>query len=88
MARLRLVFRWSALVTLLATLGWWTTAGAHRGWSMNRVPVTLTDEITGIAYVEYEDRFVPGIDVLIGGLGLTALAWVTSCFLRPKSKTN
>lgn len=31
---------------------------------MDRVPVEKTDDITGIAYVEYEERFVPGIEFL------------------------
>tara|TARA_R110002050_G_scaffold122120_1_gene240650 strand:+ start:529 stop:795 length:267 start_codon:yes stop_codon:yes gene_type:complete len=84
----RTIIRFSALILMVATLGWWMAAGAHRGWSMNRVPQTMTDEFTGLDYVEYQDRFVPGIDILGGGIALAALALTVSFFIRPKTKTN
>lgn len=61
----------SALL-LGAVITFWMLKGAHRGWNIDKAPVEKTDEITGIAYVEYEDRFVPGIEFL--GLGFAAAA--------------
>jgi len=61
-------------------VAFWVYKGAHRGWSQNRVPIRHIDEITGIEYQVYEERFVPGIEwlggaaVLAGGLfGLSFL---------------
>lgn len=78
----------SALLVLLGTGGWWFTQGAHRGWSQNRVPIVQTDEITGIVYTTYEDRFVPGLDVLgLGGLAAAAL-FAATFFIRSTQPTR
>ena len=67
----------SGLFVLAATAGYWAAKGAHTGWSQNRVPVSKTDEVTGIVFTTYADRFVPGIEVLgAGGLAAT-------CLMRP-----
>lgn len=57
----------------IATVVVWSTGGFHTGWTQTRIPVTGTDEITGITYTQYEDGFVPGLDVLGGGLIAAAL---------------
>jgi len=61
--------RIAALLVAVGVTVFWLSSGAHTGWSMNKVPVTLTDEITGIEYTEYEDRYVPGLEILIGAWG-------------------
>jgi len=45
---------------------------------MNKVPITQTDEITGLTYIEYEERYVPGLEVLIGALGGCAVLFGAS----------
>ncbi len=75
-----------ALCLFVATVGFWAAKGAHTGWSQNRVPMTKTDEITDIAYTVYEDRYVPGIDLLAGGVGLSGALFAISLFLRPRNK--
>lgn len=72
----------AALLVGLFTTGWWALLGAHRGWSQNRVPVSQTDEVTGIAYTTYEDRFVPGLEVLGGGLALAGTLLTVAFSLR------
>lgn len=84
---LPLLVRATAALLLAGVLIWWVVGGAHRGWSMNRVPINKTDEITGIAYVEYEDRYVPGIEVLGGGVGAAVLLFGLS-FLFRKPHSN
>lgn len=80
MSRLRLPLRVVGLVIALGTLVFWASSGAHRGWSKDRVAIEKTDEVTGLEYREFEERFVPGIDVLaIGlaaGLGLAAVSFL------------
>jgi hypothetical protein len=79
------VLRLVGVIVLLATLAFWATAGAHRGWTQNRVPVSKTDAVTGLTYVEYEDRFVPGVDVLAAGAGLGLVVALSSLFLRRRA---
>ncbi|MCB1106002.1 MAG: hypothetical protein H7A44_05785 [Opitutaceae bacterium] len=83
-SKARLVFRLLAAFCLLFSLVYWVNKGAHTGWNMDRVPIPQIDEITGIEYVTYEDRFVPGIEWLGGGIGLGVLLFVTSFFFRSK----
>ncbi len=78
--------RAAALLGVIASIGWWGGAGAHRGWSQHRVPVSQTDEITGIAYTTYADRFVPGLDVI--GLGLALGSLLFGITLLIKSQPN
>lgn len=77
-----------ALGLFVATIGFWAVKGAHTGWSQNRVPRSKTDEITGIVYTVYENRYVPGIDLLAGGVGLAGALLAVSFLLRPKNKTD
>jgi hypothetical protein len=79
---LRRFARLLGLVVLLGTGGFWAAKGAHTGWSQNRVPHRQVDEITGIEFVTYEDRFVPGVEVLAAGLGLAAGLFAVSFFFN------
>lgn len=79
---LRTSLRAAALVLLLSTLGFWVAKGAHRGWSQNRVPVSKTDEVTGIVFTAYEDRFVPGVEMLGAGVALSAALAAVAFFVR------
>jgi hypothetical protein len=83
----RLVLRLSAVVVLITTVGFWVVKGSHPGWSQNQVPIKQIDEITGIEFVTYEKRFVPGVDFLGGGTGLAAGLFVFSLFFK-RNSTN
>ncbi len=85
---LRRTLRWFAFVVLAVAVGFWVVRGAHRGWSQNRVPVQEVDEITGIDYVRYEDRFVPGVDFLGGGVAASLILFGLSFVFRPISSTR
>jgi hypothetical protein len=71
----RILVRLFGGIALLALYAFWAAAGSNLGWTKTQVPLPRTDEVTGISYVEYEKRFVPGVDVLaLGGLlGAAAL---------------
>lgn len=77
-----------ALVLALGTVSFWAAKGAHHGWSQDRVPVKQVDEITGLEHITYEDRYVPGVDFVGGGLGISALLLVVSFFVRQKSNST
>lgn len=82
---IRQVLRLAAVTLFLATVGFWAAKGAHTGWSQNKVPVKQTDEITGIEYVTYEDRFVPGVEILGAGTGLATGLFVVSLLFNSKT---
>jgi hypothetical protein len=50
--------------------------------------MSKTDEVTGIVYTVYENRYVPGVDLLAGGVGLAGALFAVSFLLRPKNKTD
>lgn len=74
--------------TAFGGVGFWLMKGAHGGWTLTSVKIEKLDEITGLTYPTYEDQFVPGIDFLVGCLGLASfLLAITLVFVKPaKSK--
>lgn len=81
--------RMLALVTALGCLTWWWAAGANRGWTKTSVPVQTVDAITGLESVTYEKRFLPGVELMGGGLlAAAALAGVSSLFRRAGNPQN
>lgn len=84
MKHLPLALRALSALVLGAVLTYWVLNGAHRGWNMDKVPVNKTDEITGIAYVDYEEGFVPGVEFLAAGLGVTVLLFGSSFLFRQR----
>lgn len=81
----RRALRWLALAVLAVSIGFWAAKGARLGWSQNQVPVQGVDEITGLDYVRYEQRFVPGIEWVGGAAGLAAALFALSFLFRSNS---
>jgi hypothetical protein len=76
-----------AVLVALGGLGFWLAAGANAGWTKNRVEKRTVDEVTGIEAVNFENRFVPGVDFL-GGIAVSAGALIgVSFFIRKKQKS-
>lgn len=65
---MKFTLRLLSLILLLTTVIWWVAAGKNTGWTKNQVAIQKIDEITEIAYTDYEKRFVPGIDFLAPGV--------------------
>ena len=72
----------------LGTVGTWLATGAHRGWTQNKIPVTVVDEITGIEATEYRDGFVAGVDVLALGLGAAAVLGAASLVTARRARRH
>jgi hypothetical protein len=64
----RVLLRAAGVLLALFTVCFWAAKGYHRGWTKNQVRMDQVDEVTGIVYPTYVDRFVPGIDYLGGGI--------------------
>jgi len=83
---IRLILRLVSAFCLVFGIVYWSGKGAHTGWSMDHVPTPQVDEITGIEFITYEERFVPGIEWLGGAVGLAILFFGLSLFFRTKEK--
>lgn len=84
---MRTNLRLLALLLALAAAGGWYFLGANRGWTKTSVAVERTDEVTGLTVKDWEKKFVPGIELLAAGLGLSA-ALAAGSFLIRQPKTN
>lgn len=75
---LRTSLRLIAAVCLVGVIAFWLALGADKGWTKTSVATQKTDEITGIEYPVFENRFVPGLDFLVAGcVGSILLAAVS-----------
>jgi hypothetical protein len=75
-----------ALALMVGAVAFWAASGANRGWTKTRVPKKIVDEVTGLEGVQWQDKFVPGVDFLGAALlGAGVLAGV-SLFVPAKSK--
>ncbi len=71
---------------VVGAIAFWAATGANRGWSDTRVPKKVVDEVTGLEGVQWQDKFVPGVDFLGAALlGAGILAGI-SIFVPAKSK--
>ena len=75
-----------ALALLLGGLGLWLASGANRGWTKTSVAVKTLDDVTGIEAIEYQRRFVPGLDFLGGAMLAAATLAGLSFFFRNQTK--
>ena len=75
---LRTLARLLALFILSTCLSWWWFSGADMGWTKTYVTIPATDDVTGIQYEVKEERFVPGVDFLALGTGLSFVIFATS----------
>jgi hypothetical protein len=75
-----------AVLLAVVTLALWFAKGANPGWTKNRVQVKTVDPITEIEQVTWEDRFIPGVEILGGGLFVAAVLFAGSLFIRKANK--
>ena len=80
----RLVFRILALVLILASTAFWVSTGSHIGFSKDRVEIPQVDPITQIEYIDYEERFVMGVEFLALAYGLGVTSFGISFAFRRK----
>lgn len=78
--------RWIALALASVALLWWLGAGANPGWTKTSVPRKTVDEVTGIEAIEYEQRFVPGLDFVGAALVVAAVLAGSTLLLTQKRK--
>jgi hypothetical protein len=74
------ILRIIAAVLIVGAIAFWAAAGANRGWTKTRVPKKVMDEVTGLEGIQWQDKFVPGVDFLGAALlGAGVLAAFPVC---------
>jgi len=75
-----------AAMLMAGAIVFWAVAGSNRGWTKTRIPIKTVDAVTGLEGIQWQDKFVPGVDFLGAALlGAGVLAGI-SLFVAPKSK--
>ena len=73
-------------VLIVGSIAFWAATGANRGWTKTHVPKKTVDEATGLEGIQWQKKFVPGVDflgaALLGAAVLTGLSFLS----RAKSK--
>ena len=66
-------------VLIIGAIAFWAATGANRGWTKTHVPKKITDEATGLEGIQWQEKFVPGVDFLgaafLGAGVLTGLSF-------------
>lgn len=89
LAFMRTGCRIAALGAVVVTLALWFFGGPNFGWTKTRVPVTVKDELTGLEGVNWEKRFLPGLDFLGAGLAAGLVLWTAGfAFRKPASSAS
>lgn len=73
---MRTGFRLAALGVAVVTLTLWFFGGPNLGWTRTRVPVS------GEGGTRWEQRFLPGLDFVAGGLAITGILFAISFAFR------
>ncbi len=75
-----------AMVLLVGSLAFWAASGANRGWTKTSIPKRITDETTGLEGIQWQHKFVPGVDFLgVACLGAGVLIGVSFLFHRSQN---
>jgi len=79
--------RMIAALLVIGSVAFWMGAGANRGWTRTNIPKSITDETTGIVGIQWQRRFVPGVD-FVGSAFLAAGVLTGLSFLFRSTQHN
>ena len=81
------ILRMMAAMLVAGAVVFWALAGANRGWTKTHVPVKTVDAVTGLEWVQWRDKFVPGVDflgaALLGAGVLAGISFFIPSRLKP-----
>lgn len=77
-----------ALLMLVVTVTFWMWMGGTLGWTKTSVEIKKIDPVTEIEFVEYEDRLVPGIELLAVGVCGAVILFAITLIHIPTHKKN
>jgi len=73
-------------ILIVGAIAFWAATGANRGWTKTRVPKKTVDETTGLEGVQWQEKFVPGVDFL--GAALLGAGILTGLSFLARAKSN
>lgn len=82
---MRRALRIFAIILVFASAAYWLAAGANLGWTKTSVQLKTVDEVTGLDHIEWQRKFVPGIDFLGATLVAAVVLAGASFAFRDKS---
>ena len=65
---MKIGLRLLALIFALCVILAWFGLGANRGWTKTAEVIKKVDPVTEIEFVEYQKKFIPGVDFIAVGL--------------------
>jgi hypothetical protein len=80
------VLRLMAAMLVAGSVIFWAAAGANCGWTKTQVPIKTLDTVTGLEGVQWQAKFVPGVDFLGAALLGAGVLTGLSFFVPLKSK--
>jgi len=66
----------------------WAAAGANRGWTKTHIPIKTVDAVTGLEGIQWQAKFVPGVDFLGAVLLAAGVLAGISLFVPLKSRSK
>ena len=78
--------RMIAAILIVGAIAFWAATGANRGWTKTRIPRKTVDEVTGLEGIQWQEKFVPGVDFLGAALLGAGVLTGISFFVPAKPK--
>ncbi|MEE2948149.1 MAG: hypothetical protein VX392_07505 [Verrucomicrobiota bacterium] len=78
--------RLAALIIGCTGLVLWLVGGLHTGWSKSTETRTEIDEVTGLEYPVTENKYVFGLELLAGTMGMSGGLFGLSLIFRISSR--
>jgi hypothetical protein len=78
--------RMIAAILIVGAIAFWAATGANRGWTKTHVPKKTVDETTGLEGIQWQEKFVPGVDFLGAALLGAGVLTGISLFVPAKPK--
>jgi hypothetical protein len=75
-----------AAILIVGAIAFWAATGANRGWTKTHVPKKTVDETTGLEGIQWQEKFVPGVDFLGAALLGAGVLTGISLFVPAKPK--
>ena len=73
-------------VLIVGAIAFWAATGANRGWTKTHIPKKTVDETTGLEGIQWQEKFVPGVDFLGAALLGAGVLTGISLFVPAKPK--
>jgi len=83
---MKMTLRIIAAMLVAGAVIFWVAAGANRGWTKTHIPIKTVDTVTGLEGIQWQDKFVPGVDFLGATLLAAGVLAGVSLFIPLKSK--